>query len=418
MSDDGAEDINDKVEDINDVEPDQFDDDDPVDEIESKSLDIISEAQSLPIRSNNNDNKDQFLRFIEQHKKDIVTTSGKNFLHVIAALPPKPTKHVLWLVASVLALKLGAQMMGSLDDEGKTPLHIAITRINKEFISAATAMSSENTAKRISDALLAAMRKPDRSNSLELHVAVNLRKFPTLLLLKVIKLVPKEMLRRQDSEGLTPLHLAVDYKRCSRKDQLSVVQALISRDPSVLKEVVSQRGLSVYQHHIYSRVSSAKPDKQAANRPVNKQPDNMKPNLNVNSVIQSQKSNTTTKWSANESKSTQDNITGSMEMFDQVSKPEVPGFPNISKPTEWQFPDENKDDGKNADRIKEELKLASLRVMPCDMVLRCLQIDDHSGTKQIANSWLSLHNLSQRDTNNKRQRKSFGLTMNQAHKLI
>ncbi|OAA57929.1 intracellular serine protease [Niveomyces insectorum RCEF 264] len=400
------------VETLEEIYPDSDDgriEAEDVDESEKRHLEILAEAKFLKPGD-----VAQFQGLVKRNLEDVMrrkTNENRTFLHVVAG-DANPTLHVRWLVAAVLAYPAGVKQMGQEDVDKKTPLYTAITKYNKHFLAAAVGRpSSDTTIKRVGEALAIETARPGEATSL--HAAVtNQRKISTDVLLRIIKVVPEKTIGIQDASGHTPLHLAVEYSRCATPQQLSVVQALIARDPSVLAKT-TRDGYSVYQYHVKTRplVPSlkaehsvlqhlAKPPPSTAERggPGGgraAQPAGEKPSMRIGmpSIIGFEedvpRATTTRRHDDGKSapKHSQADGKPSLAMVTQVDRP--PSVPAPRTPVEQQRSAATS--GKQvvrrfsaktveayADQIKEELKLQSLRVMPCDVALRCLQTDSEN----------------------------------------
>lgn len=71
-------------------------------------------------------------------------------------------------------------------------------------------------------------------------------------IMSLIAMVPREMFTVTDSQGRTPLHLALDFESCNLPSQASIVKALLQHGPEALnswKKLDSDRSVSVYQYH-------------------------------------------------------------------------------------------------------------------------------------------------------------------------
>lgn len=65
-------------------------------------------------------------------------------------------------------------------------------------------------------------------------------------------MVPKEMFTVTDSQGRTPLHLALDFESSNLPSHVSIVKALLQYGPDALdswKKLDSDRSVSIYQYH-------------------------------------------------------------------------------------------------------------------------------------------------------------------------
>lgn len=71
-------------------------------------------------------------------------------------------------------------------------------------------------------------------------------------IMSLIAMVPQEMFTVTDSQGRTPLHLALDFESSNLPSQVSIVKALLRYGPEALnskKKLNSDRSVSIYQYH-------------------------------------------------------------------------------------------------------------------------------------------------------------------------
>ncbi|KAF5706216.1 hypothetical protein FGLOB1_7536 [Fusarium globosum] len=99
-----------------------------------------------------------------------------------------------------------------------------------------------------SEAMGRAIRDTDGTKSNCLHYSIQMELSPDLLV-RLIEKAPPEALSAQDSQGYTPLDLAVQYKRCI-PGQLAVVRHLLMKGDEALDK---QAGRSPYLHHQKTR---------------------------------------------------------------------------------------------------------------------------------------------------------------------
>ena len=93
-----------------------------------------------------------------------------------------------------------------------------------------------------------------------IHMAISVGLRPSLIV-GLIENVSKNMLAAQDDSGLTPLHLAVEYSRCT-KERRKIVRALLEHGDSALDKRGGSKALSVYQHHMASREQHGQKEKK------------------------------------------------------------------------------------------------------------------------------------------------------------
>lgn len=326
------------------------------------------------------------------------TRENRTFLHTAAA-KTNPPERFPTLIRQVLAFPAGASLMGDKDNDKRTPLYVAISSANRKFLRAATNWPGDSiTTKRVRGALEAAEGAASGETT-SLHLAVTKQhKITHGILMGIIQMAPKAMFRVQDAAGHTPLHLAVENSRCTG-EQLAVVQALIERDPSVL-EMTTAKGHSVYQHHVWSCRTAAPNDSgghsvgrrgAAAGRgPPEKQldPRGGKPEAGLGLMPRRPEL------------VPREDVRGAAPGFDLrppetkltalvMERPGVSGM-TVSSPVDSQplalpttkpkhIPVQSRGEEAVVEQIKEELKLQSLRVMPCDVASHCLHIGNKNG---------------------------------------
>ncbi|OQU98118.1 hypothetical protein CLAIMM_03946 [Cladophialophora immunda] len=265
------------------------------------------------------------------------TLRDENFFHFLASTHANSTSSsvsvaVQTLVARMLLHPGGMDLLLKPDDLGNTPLHTAIQRSNREFLFAVSGIPSlPETVEKVRQTIKE--RKDtwaeNRTRSTFLHDALDSRSLlrDDDLLLAIITLAPDAMLRTTDIGGRTPLHLAVEYSKCTA-GRLKIVRELISRDPSVL-QLRDIKNHSVYQYHVLSKLGSHRdskvpdrsrsPSVRAGERPSSAGPSGS-------------------------------NVT--------------PGTLNVTDET--------------AKIIKDEMMLESLRQMSCDAAYRCLYVPNEN----------------------------------------
>ncbi|PNP43868.1 hypothetical protein TGAMA5MH_04151 [Trichoderma gamsii] len=133
-------------------------------------------------------------------------------------------------------------ILGYLDRSGHTPLFLAI-EAKKEKMVQWMCDSHPN----ISAILAITSNDKDKMNCL--HIGIDKRvKFLDLLIEKA----DPETLAAKDGDGNTPLHLAVEYKKCKR-EQLDIIQKIIAKSDIVVQHNengdFNDNGLSPYLHH-------------------------------------------------------------------------------------------------------------------------------------------------------------------------
>lgn len=85
-----------------------------------------------------------------------------------------------------------------------------------------------------------------------IHTAITIGLKPSLTV-RLIEKASGDMLAAQDDNGLTPLHHAVEYSRCT-KERRKIVRALLEHGDGALdKRTGTDAALSVYRYHIATR---------------------------------------------------------------------------------------------------------------------------------------------------------------------
>ncbi|KAI0549771.1 hypothetical protein F4679DRAFT_595566 [Xylaria curta] len=141
------------------------------------------------------------------------------------------------------------------DDSGMTPLYTAIVRNNPTaFTAILEKPKNQNTKHRNPDDLLRVACEHGRNS---IHAAI-IKKIEAKFVLELISKASEETLCMQDYDGLTPLHLAVQYSQCS-ESQMGIVRELISRgDKALDKFSKNPPNLSVYEYHKHTREEAQK----------------------------------------------------------------------------------------------------------------------------------------------------------------
>ena len=126
----------------------------------------------------------------------------------------------------------------------ETPLYCAISKRRNELVRLMC-----NTHTDI-NSVLRIMCSSNKDTCV--HAAISKSVAPELALFLISK-ASEEVLCLQDSDGNTPLHIAVEYKRCS-KEQLQIVELLARRcKESMHKRSLGEACLSPYLYHVRTR---------------------------------------------------------------------------------------------------------------------------------------------------------------------
>lgn len=124
----------------------------------------------------------------------------------------------------------------------RTPLFVAIERNVENLVT--WMLEYPDIAKVI--------EKTDSSRENCVH-AILTSSLPRDLMIRLIEKSTNEALKAQDEKGLTPFHLAVEYKRC-QQGQLKVIEALLKQGSDALDLYTKYpTRMSVYQYHEHTR---------------------------------------------------------------------------------------------------------------------------------------------------------------------
>ncbi|KAM0490403.1 hypothetical protein ACHAP8_011620 [Fusarium lateritium] len=253
-----------------DSEPDL--DEDPIKAVFDRDIDDARQLTIQQRKSNLNDagKKKEKLDFINKKKHEWKknTQDGRNFLHHLAYynykqdVQQKPSIILQWLMVGAISRLSG--LVGSLDNEKRSPLSAALSRGNEMFVHSMCKTLPAETREKFHNPLLKECNGDSESTCL--HAATScifdngqkrLEFFNNLC-----TFVPKEMFSVRDKLGRTPLHLAVEYDRCCTS-QVQIVEQLLRSNPSALEMTIQDprspsQTLSAYQYHHYTRKRTEK----------------------------------------------------------------------------------------------------------------------------------------------------------------
>ncbi|KAI0382948.1 hypothetical protein F5Y04DRAFT_251481 [Hypomontagnella monticulosa] len=215
--------------------------------------DLKSGAKAGEVKSGNLDltNSAGVQTFITQNAAYLSKTSTKEqtLLHLIAEAEKDdipPAKKMKLLITALV--QLPDNLLAKRDENGKTPLFCAITNRNHRLVrimceahhdvNSILMIPKSLTTSKSTNCIHQAITKKSSSRDDELI------KF-------LIEKAEADTLRAIDENGFTPLHLAVEYKRCDEA-QLEIVKALVERCDEVLDMTYKhpEKGrLSPYLYH-------------------------------------------------------------------------------------------------------------------------------------------------------------------------
>lgn len=206
--------------------------------------------------------KQLMLEFVDARRSgwDETTWDGRNFLHHLAYYDFSRQSFVSlqWLMAR--AIYRLPSLMGVMDKTKRTPLTVALSLGNESFTRSACKNQTQKTLEHIKTALHSECQEHDNDRDVTcLHSALlcdfAAEKSREEIIGIMCSFVPEEMFTVTDFRGRTPLHLAVEYERCSRS-QVGIVTELLKRGGKALDVMITlhgNRALSVYQYHQKSR---------------------------------------------------------------------------------------------------------------------------------------------------------------------
>lgn len=206
------------------------------DEVQAAFDEILDQAKSQKLNLGRKENRQKFMQA---------------YGHLLGRTTRDSTQTLLHLIASTLGhksltrcvIRNQKMLLTYTDEAGKTPLHLAIAKKNINFIDVVVDEIDDL------DALLQ-MRCEHARNCIHAAIYHHLKPESTIAL---INAASEETLRATDQSGLTPLHLAVDYKYASEA-QLRLVQALIAHGDGALDIFTKDpKDLSVYEYHQFTR---------------------------------------------------------------------------------------------------------------------------------------------------------------------
>lgn len=199
----------------------------------------------------------------------LVPIENRNFLYRMASGWEWENTRALWLVKS-LAGKF-PELLYEADDANRGALLVAVIKERRDFIKAVLESDIEQVP------FNKALASSGYNNENCIHLAVISKGPKRLIPQVVIQLIEKaseETLAAKDLRGLTPLHRAVDYARCTRS-QVGIVNALISRGDKAFDELTGEPDLfSPYRYHFDSR---RRFEKEESQRPEKKKVTSSKP---------------------------------------------------------------------------------------------------------------------------------------------
>ncbi|KAG6356900.1 hypothetical protein INS49_014775 [Diaporthe citri] len=198
-------------------------------------------------------NETDLKEFLRQKRTYLAkkTTKNMTLLHLIAERPRNDMPDMKNLKGLVSALvKLEDNLLAERDHNDKTPLFLAITNKNRRLARVMCEAHHDINS-------ILGIGKTNNARSTNcIHEAIKNKSSPRdeKFLVDLISKAKADTLCAMDEEGLTPLHLAVEYERCD-ETQLKIVQALVKEGEKALDKTYQheEKGpLSPYLHHLHT----------------------------------------------------------------------------------------------------------------------------------------------------------------------
>ena len=191
----------------------------------------------------------RFLREYElslgPHKKALrerISIDGRNLLYHLASNRPDV---YAWLVKWLVERHPG--LLHEQDHNHQGALVLAF--VKQKFRSIRAVLDSSIARSDLQKALNAV--GPNRNNCI--HLAIISKSIDTELIIKVIEKASKGSLAAKNQWGRTPIHEAVDFKKCT-ESRLRVLEALMEYGDSALDEITDKPDYySVYEWHHATR---------------------------------------------------------------------------------------------------------------------------------------------------------------------
>lgn len=392
-----------------------------VDTVEQQFEICLQDAKRVP---NSQEDRKNFAE--KRHEKWSQTTRNerRNFLHFLAYLDRNSRSLLPWLMS--IAIFLHPTDMGVLDTFNRTPLSAAITVGNQFFVNACMKIfrTKPEKGRDIQAALEKAecVEQDEKKDVVEtcLHVAINHNLKPESIK-SIIENVSEKTFRMQDHKGRTPLHLAVDYEKCS-PPQVDIVSHLLRfGSPHALTVKMKKDSMgpprSAYQHHEMTRKLFVRNNPEKSRIMEQERAQDMKrdegPNSDWELLADEKKKKASSRISGHLRKdnyrrpdlerpglirqgvetvspTTQETSTP-QDAFKPIAS-EVLSYPdgqqaplkstNLAILQSQQTAENQREEQKaNADEIREQLKLSYLRTTKPSVALHCLQMQDEKGMK-------------------------------------
>ncbi|GKZ36540.1 hypothetical protein AbraIFM66950_007660 [Aspergillus brasiliensis] len=210
----------------------------PEDKVQAAFDEITTKICNKTLNFRNGSSRAAFLADYAHVLDETTRVDRQTFLHIAASRLAHST-----VIRFVVRKK--RHLLQYKDANDRSPLHVAILYGNLAFVDA--------IMKEVHGTELDHLLRETCENGWNcIHAAVHYF-LDQERVLKLIEGASNATLSASDHNGLTPLHLAVEYHRSSAS-QLRLVRALIARGDGALDRFTTNPpGLSVYEYHEYTR---------------------------------------------------------------------------------------------------------------------------------------------------------------------
>jgi hypothetical protein len=216
------------------------------------------------------DDKAKVQAFITSHGHHLLgkrsNHKDQNLLHMLAdtgkdELPSRKIKYLVEaLITTQWATREHIDLLAQTDTDGKTPLHCAIGLKHHKLAKIMVDFHPDI------DRIIGTQSK--RTNCLHLALGKRTSTSGDELIMSLIEKSSAKTLCDEDDDGLTPLHLAVDYARCD-DGELSIVKAIVKKCPATMDTTYKHKEkglLSPYRYHELRHLEEEKAAQESARK--------------------------------------------------------------------------------------------------------------------------------------------------------
>ncbi|KAG8169744.1 hypothetical protein KVR01_000489 [Diaporthe batatas] len=192
--------------------------------------------------------------FLKQKEKYLAKKTDKNMtlLHLIAEAPKSEMPEVKNMKGLIGALvKLDENLLAERDHNGKTPLFCAIMNKNRKLAKVMCEFHHDIN----SILAMGKMNNPRSTNCIHEAITKKSSSRDAAFLVDLIRRSKADTLCAMDENGFTPLHLAVDFKRCD-ETQLNIVEVLVETGEKALDKTYNHPERGPLSPYLYHRLTS------------------------------------------------------------------------------------------------------------------------------------------------------------------